>query len=62
MEKIVTTATKEPISNDSGSVVFNCPARGIDKKCVDSVIVRNTHERKLGIKYTCPQCGFTGPN
>ena len=42
-------------TNDS-SVNFKCP------NCLKAHIVRNRHERAAGIKYTCGQCGFTGPN
>lgn len=37
-----------------GSVIFKCP------KCGET-IVRCGICRKRGVKYTCPNCGFTGP-
>lgn len=39
-----------------GDVSFMCP------KCGKAKIVRTKHERKLATQYTCPECGFTGPN
>lgn len=44
------------ITNDVGSVTFKCP------KCGKSDIVRTKNERQIALKYTCPSCGFEGPN
>lgn len=55
-EAIISSSTKDRITNDSGSVQFPCPA------CSESTVVRTTKERKLAIKYKCEKCGFTGPN
>jgi len=44
------------ITNNKGSVTFNCP------KCSDFEIVRSKNARQIVSKYTCPKCGFTGPN
>lgn len=49
------TATKANIANDRGSVHFPCPECGTE-------IVRSRSERENVVKYTCPKCGFTGPN
>jgi predicted RNA-binding Zn-ribbon protein involved in translation (DUF1610 family) len=56
MEVTKCTATGKEITNDSGSVKFNCP------NCGKGVIVRSLEARKLATKYTCPSCGFEGPN
>ena len=37
-------------------VKFKCP------NCLKSEITRTLHEREVGAKYECKQCGFTGPN
>ena len=44
------------ITNTSGSVTFPCP------KCGKSTILRSRNEREIAAKYTCSECGFTGPN
>ncbi len=44
------------IDNDPGAATFKCP------KCSDYEIVRSTFARENAIKYTCPSCGFVGPN
>lgn len=44
------------IANDKGAVTFICPA------CGKHEIVRSSAARKVVAKYTCPECGFTGPN
>jgi len=49
-------ATNTRITNDKGAVTFACP------KCGDFEIVRSRHARQIVAKYTCPKCGFTGPN
>lgn len=56
MEHKVCLATKRRIDNDHGAVVFLCP------QCGQYEIVRGTHARVNAIKYTCPNCSFTGPN
>ena len=55
-EKLVSTASKENITNSEGTAIFPCP------KCGKAKIVRTKHERTIAAKYTCPECGFTGPN
>ena len=49
------TATGTSVVNDKGSVTFPCPECG-------TIIVRTKSERQNVVKYTCPKCGFTGPN
>lgn len=56
MEAKLCQATKKRIENDSGAVTFMCP------QCGKHEIVRSSFARKNAIPYTCPECGFTGPN
>ncbi|MDP3729066.1 MAG: zinc finger domain-containing protein [bacterium] len=57
MEKVIQcSASKVELSNNRGSVIFSCP------KCAQADIIRSFHSRELGTKYTCPKCGFEGPN
>ena len=49
-------ATNVRITNDKGAVTFKCP------NCNDYEIVRSKNARQIVAKYTCPKCGFTGPN
>ena len=49
-------ATKQNIVNEVGSVKFKCP------NCGDYEIIRTLRERNIVAKYTCPKCGFIGPN
>ena len=44
------------ITNDRGSVIFDCPQCGKQK------IARSFNARQISAKYKCPECGFTGPN
>ncbi|MBW2969965.1 RNA-binding protein [Candidatus Woesearchaeota archaeon] len=46
--------TEQPM--ERGTVLFKCPS------CLKYDIKRTAHERKIATKYTCPLCGFTGPN
>jgi predicted RNA-binding Zn-ribbon protein involved in translation (DUF1610 family) len=39
-----------------GTVRFLCP------QCNEFEIIRIPQARKMAAKYTCPKCGFTGPN
>jgi len=55
-KKLVCNSCKKDLLNDKGSVVFLCP------QCEKAEIVRCNHCRKIAAKYTCPSCGFTGPN
>ena len=48
--------TSKKIDNNKGSVKFPCP------KCQKGIIVRSVEDRKLCLTYTCPECGFVGPN
>ncbi len=54
--KSLCNSCKKDITNDSGSAIFPCP------KCGKQQIVRCSTCRKIAAKYTCPECGFTGPN
>ena len=45
-----------PLLNQKGSVRFLCP------QCGKQEIIRARKEREIVIKYTCPKCGFVGPN
>ncbi|MFW5746175.1 MAG: zinc finger domain-containing protein, partial [Nanoarchaeota archaeon] len=49
------SVTKSNIANDDGSVEFPCPKCG-------TMIARSRHERAIVAKYSCPKCGFEGPN
>lgn len=40
---------------DEGYVEFSCPS------CGKEDIIRCRSCRVLGVNYTCPKCGFTGP-
>lgn len=50
------TATNVALSNDLGATSFPCP------NCGKQMIHRTRQAREIVIKYTCPECGFTGPN
>ncbi len=56
MTELKSTATGASVVNDTGSVSFPCP------KCGEAIIVRTKSERQNVVRYTCPKCGFTGPN
>ncbi len=49
-------STKKKVANDAGAASFKCPS------CSDFEIVRSSFARQNAIAYTCPACGFTGPN
>ncbi len=40
---------------DTKYTEFKCP------ECSEETIVRCSSCRILGVSYTCPKCGFTGP-
>ncbi|MCB9362310.1 RNA-binding protein [Candidatus Woesearchaeota archaeon] len=54
--KKVSSTSKQDIANDVGSVSFMCP------RCGKAEIVRSSKDRAIVVSYTCPECGFTGPN
>jgi len=54
-KKFCSTCRKD-ITNDTGSVIFNCPA------CDKEEIVRCKNCREIGARYTCNKCEFSGPN
>lgn len=47
---------KTDITNIKGTARFKCP------KCTKQEIVRCEKCRRFAAKYTCPECGFEGPN
>lgn len=47
---------QKSITNDTGSVEFNCP------NCGEHKIIRCKQCRKIVAQYTCPKCNFVGPN
>lgn len=55
-KKLDCVSCKKRITNDIGNVKFKCP------KCKKGDIVRCRSCREIVAKYTCPECGFTGPN
>jgi Zn-ribbon RNA-binding protein len=55
-EKFLCSSCKKDITNDIGSVKFNCPG------CSKTEIIRCKSCRQLATKYTCHECGFVGPN
>lgn len=54
-EKIQCISCKKTITG-TGTARFKCP------KCGKYEIVRCEHCRDIVVKYTCPECGFIGPN
>jgi predicted RNA-binding Zn-ribbon protein involved in translation (DUF1610 family) len=55
-KKYISLGSGTNITNDKGSTIFNCP------KCSKQKIIRSYNDRQISVKYTCPECGFTGPN
>jgi len=55
-EKPICTSTKKRITNLDGVARFMCP------NCGKYEIIRSGQARKTAARYTCPGCGFTGPN
>jgi predicted RNA-binding Zn-ribbon protein involved in translation (DUF1610 family) len=53
---VVCMSCKKPIANSKGMAKFNCP------KCSKYEILRCKKCREIVTKYTCPGCGFEGPN
>ena len=53
----VCMSCKKRITNQGGGVAdFKCPS------CLQFQIIRCRHCRENASKYTCPNCGFSGPN
>jgi len=52
----IDNASNKLIVNDIGSVQFPCPS------CLKGNIVRSKNSRQIVAPYTCPACGFVGPN
>jgi len=44
------------VTNETGAARFLCP------NCGKAEILRTKNERQIVTKYTCPECGFVGPN
>ncbi len=44
------------LTNNVGNVSFPCP------NCAKHEIIRCKHCREIVAGYTCPACGFEGPN
>jgi predicted RNA-binding Zn-ribbon protein involved in translation (DUF1610 family) len=55
-KKYISSGSGANITNDKGSVIFDCP------KCNKQKIVRSFNDRQTSVKYVCPECGFRGPN
>jgi len=53
---VVCISCKKRIANNPGSVKFMCP------NCGKAEIIRCKDCRKIAARYTCPECGFIGPN
>jgi len=47
---------KKDVTNDAGTAEFLCP------NCGKYNLIRCKHCREIAAKYTCPECGFNGPN
>lgn len=47
---------KRKITNLGGAAKFMCP------NCSKYMIARCVRCRRAAVKYTCPDCGFQGPN
>jgi len=50
------TSCSKVLTNGQGSTIFVCP------KCGKQEIIRCRKCREIVVKYTCPSCGFVGPN
>ncbi len=55
-KEIVCSSCKRKITSGSGTATFMCP------NCGKAEIIRCGDCRRIAAKYTCPECGFTGPN
>ena len=56
MNKIKCVTCKTPLTNNKGSVKFQCP------NCGKAEIIRCGKCRETVAKYICPECQFEGPN
>jgi len=56
METEKCLSCKKELSNDKGSTKFKCPG------CLKYEIKRCRHCRATAARYSCPECGFSGPN
>jgi hypothetical protein len=55
-QEVKCTSCKTRITASEGAVKFPCP------KCKKTEIVRCKNCREIAAKYSCPECGFEGPN
>ena len=55
-KELTCISCKKKIVNQVGSVRFMCP------NCGKYEIVRCPHCREIAVRYTCVECGFSGPN
>lgn len=55
-EEPICTSCKKRITNLEGTTRFSCP------QCTKHEVIRCGHCRTTVAKYTCPGCGFVGPN
>lgn len=55
-KETICTSCKTKISNLVATTGFKCP------KCGEAEIIRCERCRRLGVKYICPSCSFSGPN
>ncbi len=55
-EEIYCSSCKKKVTNIKGTTVFQCP------NCTKTEIVRCRDCRKIAARYTCSECGFSGPN
>ena len=55
-KQLTCSSCKKRITNSTGTTTFQCPS------CGKAEITRCKHCREIATKYTCPNCGFTGPN
>ena len=56
VDKKICISCKKDITNDIGATIFMCPS------CGKYEIVRCSSCRQIVAKYSCPECGFEGPN
>ncbi|MCX8146844.1 MAG: zinc finger domain-containing protein [Candidatus Woesearchaeota archaeon] len=54
--ELICVSCKRKITNKYGIARFMCP------KCGKFEIIRCLNCREIVAKYTCPVCGFVGPN
>jgi len=55
-KQLVCSSCHKRLTNMQGAAKFMCP------NCGKAEIIRCRHCREIAATYTCPECGFTGPN